>query len=167
VETAGLTKPVDQLGGAEHTYLDDYELAPNTESAFKHIRWAFGTKERYYEGRIRPDFLEDIPNHDLTCQSYFRIANLASPNHAAPDKRASAVEIATKDVVTLDQNLASIVLPAQLLYDKKVKNDELLKVLEDLDVDVRLYDWEPNNRPNDYFESISNLVWNEICHPHD
>ena len=69
--------------------------------------------------------------------------------------------------MTLDQNLASIVLPAQLLYDKKVKNDELLKVLEDLDVDVRLYDWEPNNRPNDYFESISNLVWNEICHPHD
>jgi hypothetical protein len=93
-------------------------------------------------------------------QGFVDIAQLASSDHANPDKRSSAIEVAHKNHVKLKGNLKYVVLPQQYLEDGSSTNTALLSALHELNVNLKLdtYEWQPNETPNYFLDEISRLV---------
>lgn len=144
-----------------YTMLEDYELSPNLDAAHKHVSWAFGSIENYLDGNILLK-AGDVPAFSNVVQSFVSIAGMASQGSNKPDKRASAVEIASQHNVILKSNLRKIIVPAQMLSDAGVANEDLVKTLKELDVDVELYDWQPNLAPNEILSNLREVVLSEF-----
>lgn len=146
-------------GKADKTIpLQDYELDPTLEAAGRHIRWAFGSHENYLEGDLRPNVLDGVPQHETVTRGFIDIAGLASSGHNAPDRRASAVEIAYSRHIPLKGNVRMVVLPKQYVEDGTGENQALIARLKDLGIAWRVYDWQANRAPDDFLHEITDLV---------
>lgn len=138
--------------------LQDYELDPTLEAAGKHIRWAFGDIENYLQGDLRSDVLEGVPLHETVTRGFVDIAELASSGHNAPDRRASAVEVAYNRHIPLKGNVRLVVLPKQYVEDTTGVNGPLITRLKDLGIEWKVYDWQPNRAPDDFLHEITDVV---------
>jgi hypothetical protein len=138
--------------------LDDYALEPTLEAAGRHIRWAFGGLDRYLEGDLRLDVLDDVPRYEAITRGFVDIAQLASSKHNAPDRRASAVEVAYDHHIPLKGNVQLVILPKNYIEDDGAPNTALLTKLHELDIPWRTYDWQPNRPPDDLLHEIAEQV---------
>lgn len=142
----------------EYVCLEDYELDTAHDAAAGHIGWAFGTLKDYFDGNLRNDLVADVPAHETVTLSYHAIAGMARSGSNQPDKRASAIEIATSQNVPLKGNVLLAVIPSQYLDDKSTENDSFINQLKALDIQWRTYEWAPNMVPNELQEDIARIV---------
>lgn len=140
-------------------YIDDYELEPTLDSAVRHIEWAFGGVDQYFDAKVRPGLASSIPHWRSVAQNWIRIASLAATGREKPDRRASAVELAYAQSVDLRQGHARLlVFPEQLLEDPNGTNSALLTAIRDLNVDFETYDWRPNETPDSFADVIAQIM---------
>ena len=122
-----------------------------------HISWAFGTREGYFDGKLKPDFEEKLPAWDVGPLTFARIAGLASVGSNRPDRRASAVELAFNVHVQLD-SVRMIILPKQFMEDPHGNNTKMMTSLETAGVKWATYEWQPNRTPGDFHSEINQMV---------
>jgi hypothetical protein len=140
-------------------YLEDYELDPDLTSAVRHIEWAFGSLEEYYDAKVRSGLAGSMPHWRSVAQSWIRIASLAATGRERPDRRASALELAYAQSVDLRQGHARLLIfPEQLLEDPNGANSALLQSIRDLNVDFETYDWRPNETPDSFADVIAQIM---------
>ncbi|WP_019170205.1 hypothetical protein [Pseudaminobacter salicylatoxidans] len=89
---------------------------------------------------------------------YHAIAGMARSGSNQPDKRASAIEIATARNVPLKDNILLAVIPRQYLDDDGQENTAFIKQLKDRGIEWRTYEWQPNTAPNELQEEIALIV---------
>ena len=94
----------------------------------------------------------------MSCVGYHAIAGMARTGSNQPDKRASAVEIATSHNVPLKGNVLLAVIPRQYLDDDGRENTAFIDQLNALGIIWRTYDWQPNTAPNELQEEIARIV---------
>lgn len=157
-DTGGAESGVFAPQADPHDYLEDYELAPSHEAAVGHIGWAFETLDAYFEGELRRDILAGVPQHETVTRGFVDIARLARTGSNQPDKRASAVEIATNQNVPLKGNVLLAILPKQYLEDASVSNKQFMDRLKAEEVAWKTYDWQPNTAPNEFQEEIARIA---------
>ena len=145
-----------------HIYLDDYELGRNASAIKGHLKWAFGSRQDYFTGRLRVDLESTFAPWDSIEKSFLDIARLASPTHNRPDKRASAIEVAYSTNFSLTDRDAKVVIPKQLLEWGKNSNTQIVERLSSLSLSWACYDWSPNSRPVDFLEGISQIISGEF-----
>lgn len=138
--------------------LDDYELDPSLEAAGRHMAWAFGDLAAYLAGDLRQDLLDDVPRHETVTRGFADIAGLAASGHNAPDRRASAIEVAYERHIPLKNNVQLVILPKQYVEDPVRDNKPLMDRLSELGIRWRLYDWVPNRAPDDFLHEITEIV---------
>jgi hypothetical protein len=139
-------------------FLEDYELDPRLDAASAHINWAFETPEKYYRGELRTGLRDTLKSWQTVAAGFLTIAQMASSSHNRPDKRASAVEIAYTKHISLKKNVKLVILPKQYMENGSVKNIDFIRRLTELEIDWDWYDWQPNERPDFYFDCITNIV---------
>lgn len=140
-------------------YVDDYELEPDLDSALRHIEWAFGGVEEYFDGKLKVGLADSIPHWRSVAQNWTRIASLAATGRQRPDRRASAIELAFTQSIDLRQGHARVfVFPEQLLEDPNGTNSALLESIRELDVDFETYDWRPNETPDSFADMIAQIM---------
>ncbi|WP_137863672.1 MULTISPECIES: hypothetical protein [unclassified Sphingomonas] len=140
-------------------YLDDYELEPELASALRHIEWAFGGVEEYFDAKVKTGLASSIPHWRSVAQNWIRIASLAATGRDQPDRRASAIELAYAQSIDLRQgHTRLLVFPEQLLEDPNGANSALLKSIRDLNVDFETYDWRPNETPDSFADMIAQIM---------
>jgi hypothetical protein len=130
--------------------LEDYELQANHAGVAAHIGWAFGTLENYLDGDLQKDVLKGIPAFEAVTTGYVDIARMASTGSNLPDKRASAIEVASSHNIDLKNNVEFAIIPKQYLEDVSA-NDDFISRLSALGIEYETYDWQPNSVP-DHFE---------------
>jgi hypothetical protein len=141
-----------------HVYLEDDELTPKLDSIQHHIAWAFGDNARYFDGDIKTGLTEDLPNWKFTTHSYIKIAGLASTGNNRPDKRASAIEVAYRDNISLMSHVNFSILPEQFLEEKGQENSEMLGLLDKYKIEWRTYRWSPNETPAAFMDQIASIM---------
>jgi len=140
-------------------YIDDYELEPDLASALRHITWAFGGVDEYFDARIRSGLSGAVPIWRSVAQNWLRIASLASTGRDKPDRRASAIEFAYAQSVDLRQGHGRLLIfPEQLLEDPNGTNTAFLNSIRDLNVDFETYDWRPNETPDSFADIITLIM---------
>lgn len=157
-DTGGATVGAFDEQADPHVILDDYELEPSFEGAAGHIAWAFGSLAAYFEGDIRGDILDDVPVYETVTRSFVDIAKLGRTGSNQPDRRASAVEIASSQDIALKGNILVAIIPKQYLEDSGTKNIEFMEALKRENIDWRTYDWQPNKTPNELQHEIANIT---------
>lgn len=145
-----------------YVFLDDYELGSSIANINGYIRWAFGSRQDYFTGRLRRDLDETFAPWDSIEKSTLDIARLASPTHNRPDKRASAIEVAYSANFSISNCGAKIILPKQMLEWGKNSNTQMVDQLASLSLEWFCYDWTPNSRPAEFFERISQIIAADI-----
>lgn len=138
--------------------MEDFELDTSHDAASGHIAWAFGTLEDYFDGNLRNDLVASVPAHETVTLSYHAIAGMARSGSNQPDKRASAIEVATSHNVPLKDNVLLAVIPRQYLDDDGNQNTAFINQLKALRISWRTYEWQPNMVPNELQEEISRIV---------
>jgi hypothetical protein len=138
--------------------LEDYELTPSHDAAAGHIAWAFGSVQNYYDGHLRQNILDDVPEYESVTRGFIDIARMGRSGSNRHDTRASAVELALDHDVDLQGNVLLAVLPKQYVEAPAGPNLEFLEKLRSLAIDFDLYDWQPNTSPDEFEEKISELV---------
>ncbi|HBH89453.1 hypothetical protein [Ponticaulis sp.] len=156
-DTGGASAGLFDDQSDEYSLLEDYELSPNLEAAYKHVAWAFGNVENYLKGNVVLK-ANEIPAFESVVQSFIAIAGMASEGSNKPDKRASSIEIATEHNVLLEKNLSRIIVPSQMLSDMGKDNTEIIAILNELDVQVEVYAWEPNSIPNEKLYDLRDTI---------
>lgn len=159
-DTGGAEAGVFADQADEFVCLEDYELEPTHTAAAGQIGWAFGSLEAYYEGDLRNGLVAGIPAHETVTLGYHAIAGMARAGSNQPDKRASAIEIATARNVPLKGNVLLAVIPRQYLDDDGQENTAFIKQLQDRGIEWRTYEWQPNTAPNELQEEIAVIVRN-------
>lgn len=144
----------------EYVCLEDFELESTQTAAAGHIGWAFGTLDDYFEGNLRGGLTDDVPAHETVTLAWQAIAGMArtGSNDFNPDKRASAVEVASARNVPLKGNVLLAVIPKQYLDDDGRKNVAFIDRLTELGIPWKTYEWQPNSVPNEMREEISRVV---------
>lgn len=142
----------------EYVCLEDFELESTHAAAAGQIGWAFSSLEDYFEGNLRNGLMTGVPAHETVTLGYHAIAGMARTGSNQPDKRASAVEIATSHNVPLKDNVLLAVIPSQYLDDSGTENTSFINELKALGIEWRTYDWQPNTVPNELQEEISRIV---------
>ena len=99
-----------------------------------------------------------MPVHETVTLGYHAIAGMARTGSNQPDKRASAVEIATAHNVPLKGNVPLAVIPRQYLDDDGKENVPFIDQLKALGIVWRTYEWQPNTAPNELQEEIARIV---------
>lgn len=135
--------------------LEDYELEPTLAAATRHIEWAFGSREAYYEGILRPDVLADVPQHESVIRGFVDVARMGRVGSNRHDKRASTIEVALGHDVDLKDNVLLAILPKQYLEDHAGPNAAAIARLKELGVPYRTYDWQPNTAPDEFQDEIA------------
>jgi len=138
-------------------YLEDHELEPDLEATRRLIEWAFGTAEDYFEGRLRPNLDTTIDASFTRAKVYLDVARSAAPGENRPDARASSIEVAYKDNISLD-HLAAVILPLNLLHGRSREVTDMLAWLSNRLVKLKFYDWKPNLAPDDFLDEINKLT---------
>lgn len=140
-------------------YLEDYELDPSMDSALRHVAWGFGSTSSYYDGTIRAELADSMPDWRAVGRSWSDIASMAALGKERPDYRASAIELAYSRSIDLRQGHARLfIFPLQLIEDPRGENTELLTKIKDLKVPTATYDWRANETPDSYAEIIGDIV---------
>lgn len=142
----------------EYVCLEDFELESTHAAAAGQIGWAFSSLEDYFEGNLRNGLMTGVPAHETVTLGYHAIAGMARTGSNQPDKRASAIEIATSHNVPLKDNVLLAVIPSQYLDDSGTENTSFINELKALGIEWRTYDWQPNTVPNELQEEISRIV---------
>ena len=157
-DTGGADAGVFSDQADEYVCLEDFELEPRHDAAAGQIGWAFASLEDYFEGNLRAGLISDVPAHETVTLGYHAIAGMARTGSNQPDKRASAVEIATSHNVPLKGNVLLAVIPRQYLDDDGRENTAFINQLKALGIMWRTYEWEPNTTPNELQEEIARIV---------
>lgn len=157
-DTGGALAGVFDRKADREVPLEDYELDPSLEAAGRHIRWAFGDVENYLQGDLRPDVLADVPRHETVTWGFVDIAELASSKRNDADLRASAVEIAYDRHVPLQGNVRLVIIPKQYMEDPNGPNQDFITRLNELGLEWKTYDWQPNRAPDDFLHEINDQV---------
>lgn len=141
--------------------LEDYELEPTHAAAAGHIGWAFGTLEAYFDGQLRHDILDGVPEFESVTRGYVDVARMGRAGSNQHDKRASAVELAVGHDIDLKGNVLLAILPKQFLEAPSGPNAALMARLGELDIKFETYDWQPNTAPDEFQEQIAEIagVW--------
>lgn len=147
-------------GGCDPTIpLDDYSLDPTHEAVAGQIGWAFGSLQAYFDADLRQDILSDVPYHETVTRGYVDVARLARSGSNQPDKRASAIEVATNQPIALKDKVKLVILPKQYLEDPpRGQNSDFMASLTNLNIQWDVYDWKPNTAPNDFRDEIERLT---------
>ncbi|MFT4053843.1 MAG: hypothetical protein QM681_05010 [Novosphingobium sp.] len=138
--------------------LEDYELEPTLAAAFGHIEWAFGSASDYFDGRLRPDILSDVPQFETVTRGFVDVARMGRKGSNQHDRRASAVEVAVDHDVDLKGNALLAILPKQFLEDECGSNGQVVARLAELGVPIEIYDWRPNTSPDEFQETIADVA---------
>lgn len=157
-DTGGAVTGVFAEQADPHVPLEDYELEPKHAAAAGHIGWAFETLEAYYDGELKGDLLDNVPDFETVTRGYNDIARMGRSGSNRPDKRASAIEIAANHDIDLRGNVLLAILPKQYLEAASGTNNDFIKLLMDWDIDTRVYDWQPNTKPNEFQEEIARIA---------
>jgi hypothetical protein len=158
-DTGGAVKGVFEAQSDPYVFLEDYELAPNMAAAAGQIAWAFGTLDDYYEGNLRSNILDDVPNHETVTRGFVDIARMARSGSNQPDKRASAIEIACSHDIQLKDNILLAILPKQYLEeDGDNPNQDFISRLKSIGIPWEVYDWQANTTPNEFQEEIAKIA---------
>ena len=166
-DTGGAFDGAFDLGASENVHLEDYELDNTLQAVNDHILWEFGTREDYFDGKLKDDFEEKLSKWDVGPVTFSRIAGLASVRSNRPDLRASAVEMAFDVHVRLD-SVRMIILPKQFMEDPNGNNTKMMTNLETAGVEWATYEWQPNRTPGDFHSEINQMVrnylesWNDL-----
>lgn len=167
-ETPFHVYPFDTGGAAEgkfdeqadpYEYLEDYELEPSHDAVAGHIGWAFGSVEAYLDGELRPHVLAEVPMSETVTRGYVDIARMAGAGSNAPDKRASAIEVACAHNIALKGNVILAILPDRYLEareDDAVQS--FIRALEDLEIAWETYAWQPSKTPNEFYEDLNRIA---------
>lgn len=140
-------------------YLEDYELSPTLIGALKHIAWGFGSNSAYFEGTLKADLAERLPNWNVVGRGWTAIAGLASVGHDRPDARAAAIEIAYRGHINLKQHHARLaIFPLQFIEDECGSNSEFLDQLKALNLTYKTYNWRPNETPDSFMDEVTRIV---------
>lgn len=138
--------------------LEDYELEPTHAAGAGHVGWAFGTAKAYFDGQLRADLLEGVPEFETITRGYNDIARMGRAGSNQHDKRASAIEIAANHDVDVKGNVLLAILPKQYLETPSGPNTGFIKLLEDHGIDTRVYDWQPNTMPDEFQDEIAAIT---------
>lgn len=157
--------PFDTGGGAKGAFrahadrfipLDDYALEPSHAAAARFIEWAFGTLERYYDGRVRPELDKNIHPDESVAVGYRSISKMGIVGSLDHDTRASTVEVASRENVDVPDHLRLIILPKQM-----IERDTEFKVgidkLKANGTTIEVYDWQPNRAPSEFQRDIMRI----------
>jgi hypothetical protein len=138
--------------------LEEYELEPTLESALRHIAWAFESKAAYLDGTLKGGLSEAIPHWNSAVRGWVTIAGLSGLGDERPDDRSSAIEVAYKKDIDLQQYVRLVILPQQLLEDSRGDNYDVIGLLDRLGLPHQPYDWRPNETPDSFIDEISRIV---------
>lgn len=142
----------------KHVYRSDYELGQDIAATRRHIAWAFGNNEAYFDARLRIDLRDTLPVWRSAAQAYLRIAGLAAIGSNRPDRRASSIEVAYQQHVPLHGHVNLVILPQQILEDSGVRNDQLFRRLNEQGLAWETYDWRPCETPESFLDEITRIV---------
>lgn len=156
-DTGGALEGAFDEGASPAVYLEDYALEETLQAVSDHILWAFETPANYYDGKLRPNFGNDIPEWDTGPKTFAKIARLASVGSNRPDRRASAIEVAYARHVPLS-DVKFAVLPYQFLEDPNGPNTDMIDRLTAAGVTWDTYEWRPYRAPADFHSEINRLV---------
>lgn len=156
-DTGGALTGAFDDGASPAVFLEDYALDETLKAVTDHIGWAFGSASSYFDGKLKADFGQDMPDWDAVGKTYAKIARLASVGSNQPDRRASAIEVAYSRHVPLTE-VKFAVLPYQFLEDPLGPNTEMIDGLKAAGVNWQTYDWRPNRSPADFHAEIERLV---------
>ena len=157
-DTGGAAAGAFAMQADPYVCLEDYELEPTFEAASGHIGWAFGTVDAYFEGHLRTDVLEGVPEFESVTRGYVDVARMGRKGSNQHDKRASASEVAVSRDVDLKGNVLLAILPKQYLEARSGPNAALMKTLNDLEIEFEPYDWQPNTSPDEFQDKISSIA---------
>lgn len=157
-DTGGATEGLFDDFADPYVFLEDYELDPNLVAAARHIQWAFGGPEKYFDGDLRVGLANAIENWKAVALGFLRIAGLAASSHNRPDKRASAIEVAYNCNIPLNGNAKFAVIPKQYLENGSATNKAFIERLTALGIDWDTYEWQPNTPPDFYSDEINRKV---------
>lgn len=157
-DTGGADAGIFAAQADEFVCLEDFELEPSHAASAGQIGWAFESLEDYFNGELRSGLIADVPAYETVTLGYHAIAGMARAGSNQPDKRASAIEIATSHNVPLKGNVLLAVIPRQYLDDDGQENTSFINQLKALSIEWRTYDWQPNTAPNELQEEISRIV---------
>lgn len=157
-DTGGADAGVFSEQADEYVCLEDFELEARHDAAVGQIGWAFGTLEDYFDGNLRSGLMTGVPAHETVTLGYHAIAGMARTGSNQPDKRASAIEMATSHNVSLKDNVLLAVIPRQYLDDEGQENTAFINQLKALNITWRTYEWQPNTTPNELQEEIARIV---------
>jgi hypothetical protein len=138
--------------------LEDYELNNNEDGIKDHISWAFDNETSYFDGAIRGSIESELDPWQSTEKSFIDIANLASPQHNQPDKRASAIEVCYTDSFRVSDSGFHCVIPKQLVEYGKNSNKRILDDMNKKKISWSSYNWMPNRRPSEFIDDIVEIV---------
>lgn len=161
-DTGGALDGAFDEGASPAVYLEDYALEETLQAVNDHILWAFETPANYYDGKLRANFGEGIPDWDSGPKTFAKIARLASVGNNRPDRRASAIELAYARHVPLGE-VKFAVLPYQFLEDPNGRNTDMIDRLTAARVAWETYQWRPNRAPADFHSEISKLVRDHLA----
>lgn len=136
-------------------FLDDYELENTTRSVSGHINWVFQSRSRYYHAKVNEDAQTRLMPWQSVEKSYFDIAQMASPLHNRPDRRASAIEVAFRQSFQIQDSCEFMIMPKQLLEWGKNSNTQMVRQLQEAGVEWATYNWTSNSRPFEFYEEVS------------
>ncbi|WP_018900816.1 hypothetical protein [Rhizobium sp. 2MFCol3.1] len=145
-----------------HLGIKDYLLDGTYESARQQLGFAFESVEDYFEGHLKPGLTDDVPHFEQATHSYVSIANQANRGINDPgtyDDRASAIEIASEDHLSLKGAVELVIMPQQYLEGETgKKNDKLIERLKALGINIAPYDWQSTRSPADFRAEINAKV---------
>ncbi len=137
--------------------LEDYELDPTHAAASGHIEWAFGSLDAYFDGQLKNDILDGVPDFESVTRGYIDVARMGRSGSNQHDKRASTVELAVGHDIDLSGNVILAILPKQFLESSSGPNAEVMARVKQLNIEVETYDWQPNTKPDEFQEKISQV----------
>jgi hypothetical protein len=141
-----------------YVMLEDYQLEPDLTAAQRHIAWAFGTNQAYFDGELTAGLRDTLPHFNTVAPACLKIAELGSASSNRPDRRASAIEVAYQRHVPLKEHVRLVIVPQPLVEDQGKQNTLLTKDLDKLGIPWKTYDWRPNETPASFMDEITRLV---------
>jgi len=158
MDTGAAVKGVYGSAVDPEVYLEEYELDPDLNATLLHIAWAFGSKAAYFDGHLKTGLANTLPHWESAVRGWIKIATLPAEGSNRPDDRASAIEIAYRSNIALRDNVRLIILPQQLLEDPRGSNTQLIAALKSLKLEIKCYDWRPNETPDSFMADITTIV---------
>jgi hypothetical protein len=148
-------------------YLEDFALAQDFDSVRRFITWAFGSLSGYLDRKLRDEaeLSKTYQHWQFVPGRFVHIARQGAPGqNEHPDGRASSVEVAYDKHVPLHSAVRCIIVPDAFLEDAttKTQNPTLLEFARKYSVDIKVYQWRPNDAPNWHMSQVEKLCREEM-----